>query len=66
MCSSCVLTVATQPVDAVHSSILWFPVRKLQRCVQTPETFSQGMVFVVLNQLLDTHANTHTNTNTPN
>ena len=53
--SADVLTVATRPVEAVHSSVLWFPVRKLQCGVQTPETFSQRVVFVVLDQLLDTH-----------
>lgn len=53
--SSALLTVATRPVEAVHGSVLRFPVRELQRGVQTPEAFSQGVVFVVFNQLLNTH-----------
>ena len=57
--TSGLLTVATRPVDAVHSSVLCFPVRKLQRGVQTPKAFSQGVVFVVFDQLLDTNTHTH-------
>lgn len=53
-----ILTVATRPVEALHSSVLWFSIRKLQCGVQAPETFSQRVVFVILNQLLDTKAHT--------
>lgn len=54
------LTVAARTVEAVYSGNLWVPVRILQCGVQAPKTFSQGVVFIVLDQLLDSHTQTHT------
>lgn len=42
------LTVAAGAVEALHAGVLGLPVGELQRCVQTPKAFSQGVVLVVL------------------
>lgn len=47
------LTVAAGAVEALHAGVLGLPVRELQRGVQAPEAFSQGVVLVVLDELLD-------------
>lgn len=48
------LTVTAGAVEALHGGVLRLPVRKLQRGVQRPKAFSQGVVLVVLDELLDT------------
>lgn len=46
------LTVAAGAVETLHGGVLHLPVGELQRGVQTPEALSQGVVLVVLDQLL--------------
>lgn len=42
------LTVAAGAVEAMHGGVLRLPVGELQRGVQAPEAFPQGVVLVVL------------------
>lgn len=39
----------------MHGGVLRLPVGELQRGVQAPEAFPQGVVLVVLDELLDAH-----------